>query len=138
MTASTYRGDLLGTQASLVSRSRADAAGELAALHSQLVLRFRAMIDQHRPGCAFVSAQPDVGDPSPDEIVVVPFRQGAAVVSCGFVVDDRITMIVRIGNHRVVECVEDDQGVASLASRAELLLGLALSGCVQDRRYEPY
>jgi hypothetical protein len=148
---STYPDDLATTEVSSASDAWSDAvvetmtvsaAGTVAALHAHLVLRFQSMVTEHRPGCAFVAPYPSGQDLSHDEIFVIPFRKGAAFFSCGFLNGDRITMVVRIGDHCVVTCAEDDE--ASLAAEAERLLSVALSGCdgedirTQDRRYEPY
>ena len=106
--------------------------GELAALHTHLVLQFRSMLTRHRPGCAFVAAYPRIQDHSPNEILVIPFRRGAALFSIGFLQGDRSSMVVRIGDYGVVECSEVDQGTQSLATTAELLFGIALSGCYRE------
>jgi hypothetical protein len=86
------------------------------------------MAAQHRPGCAFVAPYPNADDYWPNEILVIPFRSGAALFSIGFLQSDRTTMLVRIGEHGVVECPEVDQATHSLAATAELLFGIALSG----------
>jgi hypothetical protein len=128
---------LMTTQVSPVSSSWAQkavetepryAAEELAALHSHLVLQFLAMVARHRPGCAFVAPYPNPQDVSPNEIMVIPYRKGAALFSIGFLQGDRTTMVVRIGDHGLVESSEDDQATQSLAATAELLFGIALSG----------
>jgi hypothetical protein len=103
-------------------------AKELAALHSHLVLQFLATVTQHRAGCAFVAPYPNPQDVSPNEILVIPYRKGAALFSVGFLQGDRTTMVVRIGDHGVVECSEDDQATQSLAVAAERLFDIALSG----------
>ena len=125
------------TQVSPVSSSWAEkavetgprsTAEELAALHSHLVLQLLAMVTRHRPGCAFVAPYPDPHDVSPNEILIIPYRKGAALFSLGFLQGDRTTMVVRIGDHGVVECSEDDQATQSLAATAEMLFDIALSG----------
>ena len=64
--------------------------GELAALHTHLVLQFPSTCSpQHRPGCAFVAPYPRIEDHSPNEILVIPFRSGAALFSIGFFQGDR-------------------------------------------------
>jgi len=103
-------------------------AEELAALHTHLVLQFRSMLAKHRPGCAFVAAYPGIQDRSPNEILVIPFRRGAALFSIGLLQGDRTTMEVRIGDHGVLEYSEGDQPTPSLAATAELLFGIALNG----------
>ena len=118
---SSWSGKAVGTGSLLT-------AGELAALHTHLVLQFRTMLTQHRSGCAFIAAYPRVQDHSPNEILVIPFRRGAAFFSIGFVQGDRSTMVVRIGDHGLVECSEGNQATQSLAATAELLFGIALSG----------
>ena len=104
-------------------------AEELAALHTHLVLKFRSMITQHRPGCAFVAAYPRIQDHSPNEILVVPFRTGAALFSIGLRQGACTSMEVRIGERGVLEySVGGDQPAPSLAPTSELLFGIALSG----------
>jgi len=103
-------------------------APELAQLHCHLVLQFRSMVTQHSPGCAFVAAYPRIQDHSPNEILVIPFRRGAALFSIGLLQGDHTTMKVRIGEHGVLEYSEGDQSTASLAATAELLFNIALSG----------
>jgi hypothetical protein len=101
----------------------------LAALHTHLVRQFQTMVDQHRPGCAFVSAYPQAYDPMPNEIVVVPFRCGAALFSVGFVTESGATrLVVRIGNHGQLECIDADHAIHAFAGTAEWLFGIALSG----------
>jgi hypothetical protein len=129
--------ELMTTQVSPVSSAWSEeavgpgplyTAEELAALHTHLVRRFRSMAAQHRPGCAFVAPYPNAHDYWPNEILVIPFRSDAALFSIGFLQSDRTTMLVRIGEHGVVECWEGDQAAHSLAATAELLFGIALSG----------
>ena len=103
-------------------------AGELAALHANLVLQFKSMANRHRPGCAFVAPYPSTEDCRPNEILVIPFRRGAALFSIGLLQGDRTTMVVRIGEHGVLECSEGDQGTESLAATAVRLFRIALSG----------
>ena len=118
---SSWSGKAVGTGSLLT-------AGELEALHTHLVLQFRSMLTQHRPGCAFVAAYPRIQDHSPDEILVIPFRSGAALFSIGLLQGDCTTMEVRIGEHGVFEYSVGDQPTPSLAATAELLFGIALSG----------
>ena len=133
----TWLNELMTTQVSPVSSSWAEeavgtgplyTAGELAALHTHLVLEFRSMATQHRPGCAFVAPYPSAQDNSPNEILVSPYSRGAALFSIGFLQGDRTTMVVRIGNYGVLEYSEGDQATQPLAATAELLFGIALSG----------
>ena len=104
------------------------SAEELAALHARLVLQFRSMVEEHRPGSAFVAPYPRTGDVSPNEILVIPFRSGAALFCIGFLQCDRTTMLVRIGDHGVFQYSADNPSNQSLAATAELLLTLAMSG----------
>jgi hypothetical protein len=137
----TCLNELMTTQVSPVSSSWVEeavetgpryTAEELAALHTQLVRQFRFMAAQHRPGCAFVAPYPSPQDVSPNEILVIPHRKGAALFSIGFLQAHRTTMVVRIGEYGVVECSEGDQATQSLAATAELLFGIALSGSYRE------
>jgi hypothetical protein len=109
-------------------------AGELAALHAFLVLKFRSMANHHSQGCAFIAPYPSTKDLSPSEILVIPTRADAALFSVAFLQCERTTMRVRIGDHGVwecaedVECSDDDRPAQSFATTAELLFDAALSG----------
>jgi hypothetical protein len=118
---SSWSGKAVGTRSLLT-------AGELAALHTHLVLQFRSMLTQHRPGCAFVAAYPRIQDHSPNEILVIPFRSGAASFSIGLLQGACASMEVRIGERGVLEYSASDQPTPSLAATAELLFGIALTG----------
>jgi len=102
--------------------------GDLEALHAHLVLRFRAMADEHLLGCAFVAPYSSPDDSSPSEILVIPDRTGAPLFTIGFLQDKQITMVVRIGEHGVFTYTEDDQAIPLLAVTAESLFSIALSG----------
>lgn len=102
---------------------------ELAALHAYLARRFQVLLTAHERGCAFVAPYPSVDDRSADEIVVIPFRSGAALFSLGFFTCfASTTMVVRIGDHGVVECSAPDHASPAFAGTAEWLFGIALSG----------
>jgi hypothetical protein len=110
-------------------------AGELEALHTHLVLKFRSMVNQHSPGCAFVVPYPSTRDVSPNEILVIPARSGAALFSIGFLQAKRTTMVVRIGEHGVLERPEDNPSIESLAATAELLFSIALYGRYREESW---
>jgi len=107
----------------------------LAALHTQLVLRFRSMAARHRPGCAFVAPYPTGQDFSPSEILVIPNHSEAALFSIGFLQGDRTTMVVRIGEHGVLNFIEDGHSTRSLAATAKLLFDVALSGRYREETW---
>ena len=86
------------------------------------------MVTRHLPSCAVVEPWPSAQDFVPDEILVIPFRRGAALFSIGFHAGDRIKMEVRIGEHGVLEYVQDEQATRLLAGQAGRLFDIALCG----------
>src|SRR5687768_18018458 len=71
-------------------------AEELAALHTHLVLRFRSMAAQHRPGCAFVAPYPNAQDYWPNEILVIPFRSDARSEEHTSELQSRLHLVCRL------------------------------------------
>lgn len=109
-----------------------ETTAELVALHTHLVLRFRSMATQHRSGCAYVAPYPSCQDCSPNEILVIPERSGAALFSIGFLQGNPTTMVVRIGEHGIVMCAEEAPSTLALAATAERLFGIALAGSYRE------
>ena len=93
------------------------------------------MVTDHRPGAAFVAAFAAVGEGSPDEILVIPGRVDAALFSVGFPAADRMSMVVRIGDHGRWSSSAHDRVPASLAATARALFSLALMGHYREQTW---
>lgn len=114
---------------------RSHSAGPLTSLHANLVLQLRSMVTDHRPGAAFVAAYSGVGEVPPDEILVIPGRADAALFSVGFPSADRMSMVVRIGDHGSWASPADERVPASLAATARVLFSLALVGRYREQTW---